>query len=129
MSGPPKHHKGRLSKRARMRLKVSGSDGSANRMPMAKQFGVFVLFIWIVIPIFVFALAWIFGGILARVEGWPAMVRTTIARSGRAQRAPACSRGPLAQPVRRRSRSAPGGQRGGLARPGLGPAFPGACEP
>ena len=129
MSGAPRPVKKRLSKRARMRLKVTGSDGSANRMPMAKQFGVFVLFIWIVIPIFVFALAWIFGGILARVEGWPAMVRTTIAGSGRAQEAPACSRERPAPPGRACSRSALGGQRGGPAWPGPEPARPGACEP
>ena len=127
MSGMAKHGK-HLTKRARMRLKVSGADGSANRMPMAKQFGVFVLFIWVVIPIFVFALAWIFGGILARVEGWPAMVRT-IAHCGRARGARACSRGPLAQPGRLRSRSGPGGRHGGPARPVLGPTRPGACEP
>jgi hypothetical protein len=120
--------KKRLSKRARMRLKVSGSDGSANRMPMAKQFGVFVLFIWIVIPIFVFALAWIFGGILARVEGWPAMVRLSLALAARKE-APACSRERPAQPGRTSSRSAPGGQRGGPARPGQELARPGAREP
>ena len=113
-NAPPSRPK---SKRQRMRLRVTGTDGSAKGMPVSKQVGVFVLLIWVIVPVFVFALAWIFGGILARVEGWPAMVRF-------------CSEPRLAAPAARkphpaaaRGRCFQAGRYGGLARP-AGVALP-----
>ena len=100
------------SKVRRMKLRVSGAGGSAGRMPVSKQVGVFVLLIWFLVPIFVYVLAWIFGGILARVEGWPAMVRSAPPRR---RTRPACS--PCA--ARPTAGAAPRGPGAVWGRPGL----------
>jgi hypothetical protein len=89
------------SKQQRMKLKVNGAGGSAGKMPVSKQVGVFVLLIWFLVPVFVFALAWIFGGILARVEGWPAMVRSALHRARTRTPASPCALRPTAGSVPR----------------------------
>lgn len=62
----------RMSRRSRLRLAIANGE---NQLPLRRQVLVFVVFVWVAIPIFVFALAWMFGGIMARCELWPAKAR------------------------------------------------------
>lgn len=130
---PPK-----ASKVRRMKMRVSGAGGSAGKMPVSKQVGVFVLLIWFLVPVFVYALAWIFGGILARVEGWPAMVRSALlhrARTGAA--CPPCAAHASAGAAPRgpgRAGAVPGGLCSALRRTRRSPRSrrshrPAACTP
>jgi hypothetical protein len=92
----------------RQRLRAATAPGGANaKLSLGKQTVVFLIFIWVVIPIFVFTLAWIFGAILGRIENWPAKARAQTALVSLARGA---GRGPCARARRpgAPARGAPG---------------------
>ncbi len=64
--------KKQLTRRARLRLV---SEKNENPMSLLRQVTVFVVFVWVVIPIFVFVLAWIFAAILSAIEDWDPKAR------------------------------------------------------